>query len=265
MTTVIPILLYHSVARAAADGFERFTVDPDRFADHLDTIIGLGFTACTVGELAAMLHAGSAPSARTVVITFDDGLADFAVHAWPRLRERGLPSTLYAVAGHLGGRSGWMHGCAGDLPMLRAADLRDLAADGLEVGAHSVTHPQLDCLPLQYARREIRDSRSILEDVVSRKVTSFAYPHGYHDRAVRRAVVDAGYASAAAVRNALSHTDDDVYRLARITISPDDGPERVADLLRGRGVRCAVPQERVRTAVWREARRMRSRLRAVHA
>lgn len=265
MTTVIPILLYHSVAPAPTAGFERFTVDPDRFADHLDTITGLGATACTVGALAAMMRAGTVPSPRTVVITFDDGLADFATHAWPRLRARSLPATLYAVAGHVGGRSGWMHGAAGALPMLPAEDLHDLAADGLELGAHSVTHPQLDCLPLRSARGEIRDSRSILEDAVSRPVTTFAYPHGYHDRAVRRAVIDAGYTSAAAVRNALSHTGDDAYRLARITMSPDDGTDRVADLLRGRGARIAAPHEAVRTVVWRQTRRARNRLREVHA
>lgn len=265
MSAVIPILLYHSVSPAPADGFERFTVDPGLFAEHLDTVIGLGCTACTVGTLAAMLRAGAAPPARTVVITFDDGLADFAEHAWPRLRERGLPATLYAVAGRLGGRSGWMPGPAGQLPMLSAAELRGLADDGLEVGAHSVTHPQLDCLPLPYAREEIRDSRAILEDTLAREVTTFAYPHGYHDRAVRRAVVDAGYTSAAAVRNALSHTGDDVHRLARITMGPGDGPGRVAELLRGRGARLAAPHERVQTTVWREARRLGGRLRAVQA
>ncbi|WP_182359211.1 polysaccharide deacetylase family protein [Tomitella gaofuii] len=265
MSAVIPILLYHSVRPVPAEGFERFTIDPGLFAEHLDTVTGLGFTACTVGALAAMLRAGTPPPRRTVVITFDDGYADFAEYAWPRLRARGLTATMYAVAGHLGGRSAWMDGQAGAMRMLPAADLRALSGEGLEIGAHSVSHPQLDCLPLACAREEIRDSRAILEDALSCEVTTFAYPHGFHDRNVRRAAIDAGYTSAAAVRNALSHTGDDVYRLARITMAPDDGPGRIAALLRGRGARIAAPHERMQTTVWRGTRRIRSRLRAVHA
>ena len=66
----------------------------------------------------------------------------------------------------------------------------------------------------------------------------------------------AGYRSATAVRNALSHADDDRYAIARVTVTSDFGPADIARVLTGTGVRTAGPREHWQTAVWRQARRL---------
>jgi hypothetical protein len=88
-------------------------------------------------------------------------------------------------------------------------------------------------------------------------VTSFAYPYGYHSRAVRRAVVDAGYTSACAVKNALSHPDDDVFAIARVLVERTTGVAGIDDLLEGRGWPMSWRGERLRTRGWRAYRRVR--------
>src|SRR4051794_20859778 len=99
--TVVPILLYHRVATIASPLIQPFTVTPAGFREHLDCVTELGFTSLTVSSFLDAAR-GSAPlPSRPLVITFDDGYADFYEAALPALRERGLSSTLYVTTGFL--------------------------------------------------------------------------------------------------------------------------------------------------------------------
>jgi peptidoglycan/xylan/chitin deacetylase (PgdA/CDA1 family) len=258
--TPIPILLYHSVSDRPTGQFGPYTVSRQQFASHLDLLQDQGFSTLTVGQLVQLRDEQLAALGRVALVTVDDGFADFHRNAWPELAARGMAATLYVVSGALDGRSAWLDPLdAGDLPMLSRAQLRELAAEGCEIGAHSRTHPQLDCIPLPRAQQEVRDSKTALEDVLEREVTTFAYPHGYHDRRVRQLVVEAGYSSATAVRNALSHEQDDRFALARLTVLSHFGPGDLTHALHGRSVKVARNREQWRTRGWRQVRRHRYR------
>jgi peptidoglycan/xylan/chitin deacetylase (PgdA/CDA1 family) len=197
---------------------------------------------------------------RPVLITFDDGFADFRDAALPALRDRDMAATLYPTTGFLDGRS------PGGGPMLRWRDLYELfgaggAGDAIEVGGHTHTHPQLDAIPRARAREEISQCKAMLEEVVGAPVRSFAYPHGYSSAAVRAMVREAGYDSACAVRNAFSSASDDRFALARLTVRRDTPLERVDAWLAGRDARVAPRRERARTRAGRAARRARASLR----
>lgn len=259
MSSGLPILLYHSVQDHAPGSFGPWAVGRRLFADHMDTLVERGYTGMSVGQLMNLKRAALPVPDKTVVVTFDDGFADFESSAWPVMKARGIPVTLYVTAGVLDGTSQWLEPVgAGQLPMLGTAAIRELADDGVEIGAHSMTHPQLDCVGRELARREIVDSKTALEKIVGRTVDSFAYPHGYHDRTVKKMVVDAGYTSAAAVRNALSHEQDDPFALARFTVMGDCTVENLEDVLAGRGIGLAPSAELWRTRAWRQVRRFRA-------
>lgn len=256
----MPILLYHSVNDRPPGEFGPYAVSRRQFAAHLDALAGLGFTTRTVGQLLAARTAGTPLPERTAVLTFDDGFADFAAYAWPELATRGLAATLYATAGTLGGTSTWLKPLgAGGQRMLSRRQLQALADEGCEIGAHSMSHPQLDCVDRATAAREIRQSKDVLEQVLGRPVDSFAYPHGYHDKVVKQLVVDAGYTSAPAVKNALSPADDDPFALARVTVLADFGADRVGQVLSGHGVPTGRSGEKLTTRLWRQARRYQHR------
>ena len=256
----IPILLYHSVSEHTSGDFAPYAISPSAFAEHLDLIVDRGHRTLTVTDLVDRLARGEALPERPVVITFDDGFADFAEVAWPELAARDLAATLYVTSGEIGGSSVWLSAeGAGDRPMLSWQQLRDLAAAGCEIGAHTLTHPPLDCISRPAAAQEISGCKLQLEDGLGRAVPSFAYPHGHHDRHVRDLVVAAGYESACAVKNAMSHTGDDRFALARLTVLGDLTTEQLADQLDGRGVRTAPRRERLRTTAWRTVRRRRHR------
>lgn len=262
MRPAIPILLYHSVSDTPTGDFGPFTVSRSQFAAHLDRLLAHGFATLTIGQLLARVRAQEPLPERTAVITVDDGFADFEVNAWPELQQRGINATLYMTAGAIGGRASWLAPLHADqLPMLNQRQLVDLAAQGCEIGAHSMSHPQLDCLAGDQAAQEIRQCKEILEYVLGQSVDSFAYPHGHHDREVRQMVVDAGYSSASAVKDALSHVDDDHFALARITVKSTFDETKFDQVLAGEGFPRAWRRERLRTRGWRHVRRWQYRQR----
>ncbi|GIW06849.1 MAG: hypothetical protein KatS3mg060_1654 [Dehalococcoidia bacterium] len=105
--------------------------------------------------------------------------------------------------------------------MLDWGQIHEIAATGIECGAHSVSHPKLDALPRWQAAAEIRWSKQMLEDRLGRPCLSFAYPFGFYDDAVRRLVRRAGFTSACAVRFCLSGPHDDLFGLRRLKIGPE--------------------------------------------
>ncbi|MDD5371315.1 MAG: polysaccharide deacetylase family protein [Anaerolineaceae bacterium] len=257
MPAPIPILLYHSIAQEAAPKFLPWVVPPHQFAQQMQSLAGQGYTAITVSEFVQRTRAGrnSLPE-RPVVISFDDGFLDFLTGAAPILARYGFPATLYVVTGAVGGASRWLaKEGEGERPCLNWSQIQELSEQGIEIGAHSHTHPQLDTLALPAAEEEIRVSKTRLEEHLGQPVHSFAYPHGYHSPAVRRLVQQAGYSSACGVKHAMSAIDDDPFSLARIIIYRDLSPAGFTDLLAGRSLRAAPQGERFQTIVWRGVRR----------
>lgn len=257
--TPIPVLLYHGVDTSALPGFQPWVMHPDRFAEHLDLIVQRGHTAMTVSALVDAIRHGQTLPERPVAITFDDGLADFAEHAWPALCQRDLTATLYVVTDGIGERAAWL--ADGDeAPLMLTWDqVRALDGEGCEIGSHSLSHPELDTLRSGSLADEVALSRRELSTRLGHPVRSFAYPHGYHDRRVRQAVIDAGYDSACAVREALSSRDDDTFALARVTLLHDATTDDLAAVLDGRSHRVAPFPEAVRTKAWRVVRRVGGR------
>src|SRR5579875_2134726 len=132
IVNAVPILLYHSVSADPADWIAPFAVSPATFRAHLDVVVASGLEPITVSQLADGLRGNRPLPVRPVLITADDGFADFSGNAVPALAERKLPSTLYVTTGALGKRD---QRCV--LPpadMLRAADLPGLEAAGVEIG-----------------------------------------------------------------------------------------------------------------------------------
>lgn len=262
MTTRVPVLLYHSVAAQASARFRPWAVHPRRFAAHMEHLSGRGYQSLTMQQLEAALGGGgpSLPE-RPVVITFDDGFADFHSAALPVLEAHHLESTLYVTTGYLGGTAGWLaREREQDRRMLGPEQLHDIAARGVQIGAHSHTHPRLDELSAAASRAEIHRSKDVLEQELQRPVASFAYPHGCHSRRVREQVIEAGYTSATAVRHAMSSTEDDVFSLARVMVLADTATADLERLLAGQGIPQAPYRPRTRTALWRAARRTRRAL-----
>jgi peptidoglycan/xylan/chitin deacetylase (PgdA/CDA1 family) len=256
LSTPVPVLLYHGISTDAAPAFRRWVVEPSRFAEHLGCLAAGGYEPVTVSQLALGLDGQSNLPDRPVAVTFDDGFADFATGAFPILSRVAFAATLYITTGYVGSSSLWLHRDGeGQRPMLDWDTVRRLDHCGLvEIGAHGHTHRQLDVLPARDLPVEIDGPKRRLEDQLGHRVASFAYPHGYSSRRVRKSVAAAGFTSACAVKHALSGPGDDQYALSRIVVDAETTAEALEEMLRGAGLRVA-PRDGVRVAGWRLLRR----------
>ena len=102
--------------------------------------------------------------------------------------------------------------------MLNRTQLAEAALAGIEVGAHTRSHPQLDRLPEPLVRDELCTSKRWLEDELGLAVPGLAYPFGYSSALVRRLAREAGYRYAHAVDNRTATSADDPFALPRLTV-----------------------------------------------
>jgi peptidoglycan/xylan/chitin deacetylase (PgdA/CDA1 family) len=247
----VPILMYHSIDERVSPKFARFAVSPSRFRAQLEVLKDMGYRTLSVTEMVMMRLAGTLPDERFVVITFDDGFADFALNAWPLLMMYGFTATLYVTAGLVGWTSRWLEAAGeGRRPLVTWDQLRDIADSGIEIGAHTMTHPALDMIDPAMAMSEIRGSKEVIQNQLGRRVESFAYPFGYKNAAVCRMVADAGFTSACGVRYAMSDKSDDPFCLARYIVPGNMSLAEFTGTIQGRPPRLANLRDRARSAVW---------------
>src|SRR6266571_9064722 len=102
----VPILMYHSISHDASPKFKPFAVSPELFAKHMAYLHEHGYTPITVTQFAnALIQGGSALPERPVVLTFDDGFADFFTDALPVLERYSFTATLYVTTAFIGSTS----------------------------------------------------------------------------------------------------------------------------------------------------------------
>lgn len=250
----VPILLYHAVSANPPDWIAPFAVSPATFSAHLDAVTASGRQPLTVSQYVDGLRGKAVLPPRPVLITVDDGFADFADNALPALAARNMPSTLYVTTGALADLH--QESVLPAAAMLRCADLPGLEAAGVEIGAHSHSHRQLDLLPEREMAAELSRSGALLAETLGHSIRSFAYPHGYWRAQLRRLVGEAGFDSACAVGEALSSIQDHPLAFSRLMVRASTDTATVAAWMSASGVRVLPRRHRVLAFGWRQCRRV---------
>jgi peptidoglycan/xylan/chitin deacetylase (PgdA/CDA1 family) len=253
-------MMYHSISYCENPRFRRFTVTPERFEEQLDYLSTHGYSPLTVSDYVRWIADGGQLPPCPVVLTFDDGYADFYTAALPLLQRYHATATLYIVTGYIGDTSRWMRreGEA-DRALLNWSQIREIASSGIECGAHTHTHRPLDALAAADCRQEVETSQRMLAEKIDAP-RSFAYPFGYYSRAVHSLVREVGFTSACAVRYAQSSRHDDRFALSRLIVSADTDLPSFAKLLQSGGRGPEAAYVRLRYAASEHVRRSRKRL-----
>jgi peptidoglycan/xylan/chitin deacetylase (PgdA/CDA1 family) len=197
----VPILMYHwfDGPGAAPTRGPQFQIPPEAFRRQMEWLARGGGNAVSLSQIVDALEGRAHLPPRPVAITFDDGYEDFYRHALGVLTELQLPATLFVVSGLVGRTNLWDQPTEPARPLMDWPKLREVAAAGVEIGAHSVSHPDMRTLAGADLAAQCGDSRRSIEDRLGRPVRYFAYPFGFHHAAARHAVRDAGYHAACAV------------------------------------------------------------------
>jgi peptidoglycan/xylan/chitin deacetylase (PgdA/CDA1 family) len=136
-----------------------------------------GWHTITLGELAHDIAEGTAPPARTFVITVDDGWWDGYSYAWPIMRDYGFDATYFVISSRID-QSGF----------LTSPQLQELLASGNEIGNHTDKHVSLQAVNLATAKAEVDHASDKIALVTGQRPVSLAYPMGGTNSVARQAV-----------------------------------------------------------------------------
>lgn len=209
----IPVLTYHSLDESGSV----ISMRPGLFRQQMLLLSARGYRAITASELLDIWERGEALPTRTVVLTFDDAMENFATHALPLLGELGFRATIFAVSSTVGQYNDWPEPAPGipQIPLLSREALSGLVAMGFEVGAHSTRHRRLTRLSSSELQEEVVSCKHQLEDQLGVAVSSFAYPYGAVSPAAR-ALVATHYRAGFGTSLGLTTHTQDRYNLPRV-------------------------------------------------
>ena len=213
------MLLYHRIGPIKLSSHVAGQyVSPRVFGWGIDGLSSNGWQCAPLGEC---VEVGRSAEARgnQFAITFDDGYLTVYERACPMLKERNMTGTIYVVVDALGGINEWDRR-AGDQEekMMSAAQARELADMGFEIGSHTLTHPHLSRLDDEQLICEISDSKHKLEDLIGREVVSFSYPYGDYDCRVLNAAMAAGYSNAMSTRLGTVVEGTSLFEIPRVNV-----------------------------------------------
>jgi len=216
------ILMYHAIG-APGEPAGRYVLPVRRFRAQLRWLRRAGYRVLALTEILECRRAYRFPPARAVILTFDDGYQDNHRVALPELRRHRAGATVFLVSGRIGEANRWdQTGELAGRPLMSWAEIVDLVEGGMEIGAHSRTHPALPAVPAATREDEIRGSRADLEARLGRDVRVFAYPYGLVDDATMRVVEAAGFDAACAVRSGANDPAVSRFLLRRLEIRGTD-------------------------------------------
>ncbi|MBV7327926.1 polysaccharide deacetylase family protein [Chloroflexi bacterium TSY] len=187
MATVrIPILMYHDLDLQRSP----ISISPRSFAWQMHWLSSNNYQVLSLGNLVQMLNQNAPLPSRSVVITFDDGLASFYQHAFPILQAYRFPATVFLVSDYCGLDNAWpsQPKSIPRRPVMTWQQISELDRYGIEFGVHTVTHPRLDRLEPAVAESEIVDSKRLIEDRLGHAAPHFAYPYGAYNEPVKQLV-----------------------------------------------------------------------------
>lgn len=219
----VPILMYHYI-RVNPDPNDKLgfnlSVTPADFAQQMDWLAANGYHPIDFDDLRGYLLGSGGLPERPVVLTFDDGYRDLYTTAYPVLRAHRFKAVSYVVSGFVGSPVS-----------VTAEQVLEMDANGVQIGAHTVSHADLTALSGGNLWHEVYDSRAALEGLLGHPVLDFCYPSGRVNDAVVRAVQAAGFQTATTTQPGVVHSAGDRFLWTRVRVSGGEPLDRlVADL-----------------------------------
>ncbi len=233
----IPILLYHKITDVS-EGIDAFwNVSPGLFSEQIEFLLENGFQVISLQSFYDTSQFKNNLPRSTVILTFDDGYANFYTNVYPVLCKYRLPATVFLTVQYTGTNSFYEW----DRPLIAKKkefekefrplswnQINEMKESGLiTFGSHSMSHPHLGRLPDDKIVYELRESKRILEERLEQPILFFSYPGGSYaygdvNKNTRRHLVECGYKLACTSRTGRNRISDDILSLKRIGISRHD-------------------------------------------
>lgn len=208
----VPILMYHyvSVPPSGADKYRLdLSVTPDAFETQMDYLATNGYHPIQLADLANHLLNDTPLPDKPIVLTFDDGYADNYTNVFPTLRKFKFTATFFVITDFVN-ENRWGY--------LSWTQLAEMVKGGMEVGSHTVDHPDLYRKSRTFQNNQIAGSKKVIEANLPITVVSFSYPAGHYDSNTIAALRAAGYRAAVMEKGVGQNSSYKMYELGRIRV-----------------------------------------------
>ncbi|MEO1057640.1 MAG: polysaccharide deacetylase family protein [Actinomycetota bacterium] len=219
----VTILIYHRVGGGSGGEVD---LDVDEFRRHLAHLRSTHRVVPIEKAAAALTNSnGERDESRnsSVVVTFDDGTADFVEHALPLLTEYEIPATLYVATQFVesGEPFPW------DAPPASWGGLSEALSTGLvTIGSHTHSHALLDRSEPGEIADELDRSIDLIQERLGVNPVHFAYPKALPGSSAAEGEVRRRFTTAALARSRVNVAGQtDPHRLWRTPIQRSDGFE----------------------------------------
>lgn len=219
-----PILMYHHISDTMAAG--PYVIRTDAFENQMKWLKENNYNVITYSQFYEALTQKTSLPEKPVVITFDDNNKDQYENALPILKKYDYKAIFFVPTAYVNVRGG----------VMTWEMLTTLVNEGMEIGSHSSTHPNLTILPeRQLYDEELIGSKKTLEEKLGIAIKFFAYPGGAKSGSVVQAMEDTGYLSAVTTNYDPNHSyDENPYRVSRIYVG--NSMENFVDFINGRNL-----------------------------
>lgn len=212
---VVPVLMYHYIRDITPEMTTTsrwLSVTPEHFRAQMAEVVKLGYHTITPDDLADAVSGTRALPTKPLLITFDDGYRDQYDIAFPILKELQLKATFFIITNTLKN------------PVYQNADMirEEDQSGSITIASHTRNHPLLAHIKPAQQHDEIFGSKKEIENVVHHPVTSFAYPYGNFDEAVKTLVSEAGFRIAFSTLLGSVHTPSSIFEARRIRVLDDE-------------------------------------------
>lgn len=213
------ILVYHRVANVSHDPLQ-LCVSPHNFREQV-IYLKKHFNLVPLSRMVEDLKSRRIQE-KTVAITFDDGYADNLYAALPVLEEINVPATIFITAGNIDSQEDfyWDKNTNKEdrgRPMT-VEELKKMSAHPLiEIGAHTIHHPNLRKVNIDEQSAEINQSKVVLEKILDKKISGFAYPFGSKKSFSRKTIFEV---KKAGFHFACANTQEPVYLFSNLFVIP---------------------------------------------
>ena len=213
----VTVLIYHRVGGGTSSDVDLDVADFERQLEHLAT----HHRVLTLGDALRTLEGSGDSATEGVVVTFDDGTADFCDIVVPLLQRYSVPATLYAATQFIDEHSAFPWGAE---PTSWSA-LRDATSSGLvTVGSHTHSHWLLDRLGPASIADDLDRSIDLIAEHLGAPPLDFAYPKALPGSAAAEIEVRRRFLSAALASSAVNRPGRcDPHRLWRTPVQRSDG------------------------------------------
>ena len=213
---MIPILMYHRIGTPDRKNRFKGQYTPEKmFARQMKYLFEHGYQTIPLRDLINYAKQPTPAKAKKICITFDDGYESVYTRAFGVLHKYNFTAVVFLVADCINKTCLWDEDPE---PILTAEQISEMAEAGIDFGSHSFSHRSLVELDTEELEKEVKGSKTALEELLGKQIEAFSYPYGAFNETVKK-MVQQSYKVAFSTKKGIS--DIQGFALPRIDINKD--------------------------------------------